>query len=312
MHTANTIQRPNKKNNIFMKASIYTAAILLAIGLAACTNDTENLNDGPVAAQFIADITPATRVNSEGTDWTDGDRIGVTGAGFTNVPYKRENGKFVTDGTTIYFNDTETKTFNAYYPYQSDGGTVSVSTAADKQGSGIDFLFASGAKGSTRSPEVSFTDKTDKGGEDNSFHHRMSLIKFTFKPGDGLIFNGMEPADYTLDGLKHEGTFDTATGTTAVTAAVESPITMQLGGATTSQVIILPQEVNSSLELKVSFNGQNYTTTLPNPSKPEANQFSAGYAYTYNITLSNKGITVEEPEITPWEPGDSNDASAEL
>ena len=294
-----------------MKTRFFAFAAL-ALTLAACNNDNENLNDGPVAAQFIADITPATRVNSEGTDWTDGDRIGVTGAGFTNVPYKRENGKFVTDGTTIYFNDTETHTFHAYYPYQSDGGTVTVNTAADKQGPGIDFLFASGAKGSTRSPEVSFTDKTDKGGEDNSFHHRMSLIKFTFKPGDGLIFNGMEPAGYTLDGLKHEGTFDTATGTTAVTEAAESPITMQLGGATTSQVIILPQEVTSSLELKVSFNGLNYTTTLPNPSKPEANQFSAGYAYTYNITLSNKGITVEEPEITPWEPGESNDASAEL
>ena len=242
---------------------------VLALCAAACTNDTENLNDGPVAAKFTADIyeSVSTRVNSGGTDWTDGDRIGVTGAGFTNVPYKRENGKFVTDG---------------------------------------------GAKGSTRSPEVSFTDKTDKGGEDNSFHHRMSLIKFTFKPGDGLIFNGMEPADYTLDGLKHEGTFDTATGTTAVTEAAESPITMQLGGATTSQVIILPQVVNSSLELKVSFNGLDYTTTLPNPSKPEANQFSAGYAYTYNITLNNKGITVEEPEITPWEPGNSNDVSITL
>lgn len=141
-----------------MKTRLLTFAAL-ALALAACTNDNENLNDGPVAAQFIADITPATRVNSEGTDWTDGDRIGVTGAGFTNVPYKRENGKFVTDGTTIYFDDTETKTFNAYYPYQSDGGTVTVSTAADKQGTGIDFLFASGATGNTRSPEVSFTDK---------------------------------------------------------------------------------------------------------------------------------------------------------
>ena len=294
-----------------MKTRFFAFAAL-ALTLAACNNDNENLNDGPVAAQFIADITPATRVNSEGTDWTDGDRIGVTGAGFTNVPYKREYGMFVPDGTVIYFDDTETHTFHAYYPYQADGGTVTVNTAADKQGPGIDFLFASGAKGSTRSPEVSFTDKTDKGGEDNSFHHRMSLIKFTFKPGDGLIFNGMEPADYTLDGLKHEGTFDTATGTTAVTAAVESPITMQLGGATTSQVIILPQGVTTSLDLKVSFNGLDYTTTLPNPSKPEANQFSAGYAYTYNITLNNKGITVEEPEITPWEPGNSNDVSITL
>ena len=294
-----------------MKTRFFAFAAL-ALTLAACNNDNENLNDGPVAAQFIADISPATRVNSEGTDWTDGDRIGVTGAGFTNVPYKRENGKFVTDGTTIYFNDTETHTFHAYYPYQAEGGTVTVSTAADKQGTDIDFLFASGATGDTHNPEVSFTDKTDKGGPDNSFHHRMSLIKFTFKPGDGLIFNGMEPADYTLDGLKHEGTFDTATGTTAVTAAVESPITMQLGGATTSQVIILPQGVTTSLDLKVSFNGLDYTTTLPNPSKPETNQFSAGYAYTYNITLNNKGITVEEPEITPWEPGNSNDVSITL
>lgn len=294
-----------------MKTRFFALAAL-ALTLAACNNDNENLNDGPVAAKFIADITPATRVNSEGTDWTDGDRIGVTGAGYTNVPYKRENGKFVTDGTTIYFDDTETHTFHAYYPYQSDGGTVTVSTSADKQGTGIDFLFASGATGDTHNPEVSFTDKTEDGGPDNSFHHCMSLIKFTFKAGDGLRFSETEPAGYTLEGLKHEGTFDTATGTTAVTAASESPITMQLGGATTSQVIILPQEVNSSLELTVSFNGLDYTTTLPNPSKPVANQFSAGYAYTYNITLSNKGITVEEPEITPWEPGETNNVSITL
>ena len=293
-----------------MKTRFFAFAAL-ALTLVACNNEILN-NDGPVAAKFIADITPATRVNSEGTDWTDGDCIGITGADFTNVPYKRENGQFVPEDKTIYFNDTETKTFNAYYPYQSDGGTVTVSTAADKQGPGIDFLFASGAKGSTRSPEVSFTDKTDKGGEDNSFHHRMSLIKFTFKAGDGLRFSETEPADYTLEGLKHEGTFDTATGATAVTAAANSPINMQLNGATASQVIILPQVVNSSLELKVSFNGLDYTTTLPNPSKPEANLFSAGYAYTYNITLSNKGITVEEPEITPWEPGDSNNVSITL
>ena len=296
-----------------MKTRFFAFAAL-ALTLAACNNDNENLNDGPVAAKFTADIyeSVSTRVNQDGTDWTNGDRIGITGAGFINIPYVRESGQFVPEDKTIYFNDTETKTFNAYYPYQSDGGTVSVSTTADKQGPGIDFLFASGATGDTHNPEVSFTDKTAEGGADNSFHHRMSLIKFTFKPGYGIIFNGMEPADYTLDGLKHEGIFDTATGTTAVTAAAESPITMQLGGATTSQVIILPQEVNSSLELKVSFNGLDYTTTLPNPSKPEANQFSAGYAYTYNITLNNKGITVEEPEITPWEPGNSNNVSITL
>ena len=52
-----------------MKTRFFAFAAL-ALTLAACNNDNENLNDGPVAAKFIADITPATRVNSEGTDWT--------------------------------------------------------------------------------------------------------------------------------------------------------------------------------------------------------------------------------------------------
>ena len=283
------------------------ALAALALTLAACNNDNENLNGGPVAAQFTAEIYEAasTRVNSEGTDWTDGDRIGVTGAGFINIPYVRESGQFVPEDKIIYFNDTETKTFNAYYPYQSDGGTVTVSTAADKQGPGIDFLFASGATGNTHNPTVSFTG-------DHAFHHCMSLIKFTFKAGDGLIFNETEPAGYTLEGLKLEGTFDTATGTTAVTAASESPITMQLGGATTSQVIILPQKVTSSLNLKVSYNGQSYNAQLKLPATPTANFYTAGYAYTYNITLNNKDIEVSDPTINPWKPGESNDASAEL
>lgn len=282
------------------------ALAALAISMAACTSDNENMNtDGPVAAKFIADITPATRVNSGGTDWTDGDRIGVTGAGFINIPYVRESGQFVPEDKIIYFNDIETKTFNAYYPYQSDGGTVSVSTAADKQGPGIDFLFASGATGDTHNPEVSFTG-------DHAFHHRMSLIKFTFKPGDGLIFNETEPAGYTLEGLKHEGTFDTATGTTAVTAAANSPITMQLGGATASQVIILPQEVTIPLDLSVSYNGQSYKATLKLPETPTANFYTAGYAYTYNITLNNNGIEVSEPTITPWKDGDSFNANSTL
>lgn len=289
-----------------MKTRFFAFAAL-ALTLAACNNDNENLNDGPVAAKFTADIyeSVSTRVNQDGTDWTDGDCIGITGAGFINIPYVRESGQFVPEDKTIYFNDTETKTFNAYYPYQSDGGTVTVNTAADKQGPGIDFLFASGAKGSTRSPEVSFTG-------DHAFHHCMSLIKFTFKAGDGLSFNETEPAGYTLEGLKHEGTFDTATGTTAVTAAANSPITMQLGGATASQVIILPQGVTIPLDLSVSYNGQNYKATLKLPETPTDNFYAAGYAYTYNITLNNKDIEVSEPTITPWKDGDSFNANSTL
>ncbi len=288
-----------------MKTRFFALAAL-ALALAACNNDNEILNnDGPVAAKFAAGIAPATRAS--GTTWDAGDRIGITGIGtvYDNVPYILKNGTFEAEGTVIYFQSTEEVVFRAYYPYQAEGGTVTVSTAADKQGADIDFLFASGATGDTHNPTVSFTG-------DHAFHHCMSLIKFTFKAGDGLSFNETEPAGYTLEGLKHEGTFDTATGTTAVTATSNTPITMQLGGATTSQVIILPQEVNSSLELKVSFNGQSYNAQLKLPATPTANFYTAGYAYTYIVTLNNNDIEVSAPTINPWESGDSNDASATL
>ena len=87
---------------------------------------------------------------------------------------------------------------------------------------------------------------------------------------------------------------------------------MQLGGATTSQVIILPQEVNSSLKLKVSFNGQSYNAQLKLPATPTANFYTAGYAYTYIVTLNNKDIEVSAPTINPWESGDSNNVSITL
>ena len=77
---------------------------------------------------------------------------------------------------------------------------------------------------------------------------------------------------------------------------------MQLGGATTSQVIILPQEVTSSLNLKVSYNGQSYNAQLKLPATPTANFYTAGYAYTYIVTLNNKDIEVSTPQLTRGNP----------
>ena len=50
-----------------MKTRFFTLATL-ALALVACNNDNENLNGDPVAAQFTANIAPATRAS--GTTWT--------------------------------------------------------------------------------------------------------------------------------------------------------------------------------------------------------------------------------------------------
>lgn len=106
-----------------MKTRFFTLATL-ALALAACNNDNENLNGDPVAAQFTANIAPATRAS--GTTWTGGDRIGITDIGndsqYGNVPFILKNGKFEAEGKVIYIEDTKTHTFRAYYPYNAAGG----------------------------------------------------------------------------------------------------------------------------------------------------------------------------------------------
>ena len=76
-HSSSTADWNNKIIDI-MKTRFFALATL-ALALAACNNDNENLNGAPVAAQFTANIAPATRAS--GTTWTGGDRIGITDIG---------------------------------------------------------------------------------------------------------------------------------------------------------------------------------------------------------------------------------------
>ena len=276
-----------------MKTRFFALAAL-ALALAACNNDNEILNnDGPVAARFIADIAPATRAS--GTTWTGGDRIGVTDIGndtqYGNVPFILKNGKFEAEEKVIYIEDAETHTFRAYYPYNAAGGTLAATTDATAQQNqpAIDFLFASGATGDKDSPVVSFTDKTDKGGADNSFHHRMSRITLTFEVGDGVDFSVVKPERYTLGDVILTGTFNTA------------------DGSLTSSVILFPQTA-ASLPLTVNYRSQNYRATLTVPE----GALQAGNNYTYTVKVRNKGIEVSEATIAKWNDIDGGEVGADL
>ena len=296
-----------------MKTRFFALAAL-ALALAACNNDNEILNnDGPVAARFIADIAPATRAS--GTTWTGGDRIGVTDIGndtrYGNVPFILKYGKFEAEEKVIYIEDVKTHTFRAYYPYNAAGGTLAATTDATAQQNqpAIDFLFASGATGDKNNPVVSFTDKTAKGGEDNSFHHRMSRITLTFEAGDGVDFSMIKPERYTLDGLILTGTFNTADGiATADDGAQTGELTMELAdGNLTSSVILFPQTA-ASLPLNVNYRSQNYRATLTVPE----GALKAGNNYTYTVKVRNRGIEVSQATIAAWNEIDGGEVGADL
>ena len=188
----------------------------LALSLAACTNDNEVMDNGPVAAVINADISDAVATRASGTTWDENDRIGLTGIGtqYDNVPYIMNGGTFKEDGEPIYFHTTEEVVFRAYYPYDENGKTLKATTdgEAQKNQPKIDFLYATGATASTHNPTVNFTDGTKAGGKDCSFHHCMSQITLTFVAGDGVSFSAIQPESYMLSGLVMTGSFDTTTG----------------------------------------------------------------------------------------------------
>ena len=294
-----------------MKTRFFALAAF-ALALVACNNDNENLNGDLVAAQFTANIAPATRAS--GTTWDNGDRIGITDIGndtrYGNVPFILKNGKFEAEGKVIYIEDAKTHTFRAYYPYNAAGGILTATTDATAQQNqpAIDFLFASGATGDKNSPVVSFTDKTYKGGEDNSFHHRMSRITLTFEAGDGVDFNVVKPERYTLDGLLLTGTFNTADGiATADNGAQTGELTMDLAdGNLTSSIILFPQTV-ASLPLVVNYKGQEYHATLTMPE----GALQAGNNYTYTVKVNATGLTLEGCTIGNWVDGGGESGAAE-
>ena len=286
---------------------------VLALCAVACTNDNENLNDGPVAAVINAEISDAVATRASGTTWAERDKIGISESrfGYTNVPYRWESGKFTPTGTIIFFQDDDPTTFSAYYPYDADGGTLTATTDATAQQNqpAIDFLYATGATASTHNPEVNFTDDTDAGGTDCSFHHCMSQITLTFKEGSSVDFSTIQPTGYTLSGLMLTGSFDTTTGTAETDDATAAQnLDMKLtNGALTSSVILFPQ-TKASIGLSVYYNSQPYTATLTIPD----GALKAGNNYTWTVTVRNKDLSIESAKITDWNPVTGGNVSADL
>lgn len=305
---------------------LYIAAAALLF--AACANEEDGIgNNGPVAATVQADISNniKTRGTADNNSWTAGDAIGVyaSSSGYTTG----DNKKYVTtngDGTfeaadnnnIIYFKDNKETTFSAYYPYSeslTDGKMDwNMAEVKENQPCMADVLFASGATASKASPIVNFTDI------EHRFKHCMSLVEFKIKPGQGVIYNNYKFNRLELKGIFRSGKFDTRTGSVE-TAGDRGSISRNFDDVSFESeksfaYIMLPQSLESNkmdIEIYLLLNDSEvkYTT----PITPSTNgQFEGGKKYTYNITVKNTGITIEDANIYPWENGDLGDLDAEI
>ena len=300
---------------------LYIAAAALLF--AACANEEDGIgNNGPVAATVKADIVKnVTRATTDNT-WSNNDAIGVnvTSIGYTigsNVKYTTTgDGKFTSDNP-IYFADArETVNFNAYYPYQEnvDGNGIvnNWNMAEVKEGEPCpaDFLFANDATATKSSPQVQFTG-------DNQFKHCMSMIRLTFKAGDGINpYNAILKNQLKLKGIYKTGSINTQTGEVTIygdRGIYESDVdNKSLKNGATCEFIVFPQSLDNNkmdIELEVADNGtiNTYTTSLPSSTN---NEFKGGYLYTYTISIHNTGVVIDKAGITAWLPSDEGGLDA--
>ena len=303
---------------------LYIAAAALLF--AACANEEDGIgNNGPVAATVQADIVKnITRATTDDT-WSKNDAIGVYATSSGNTT--GDNKKYVTtngDGTfeaadnnnIIYFKDNKETTFSAYYPYSkflTDGKmNWNIAEVEANQPCKADVLFASGATASKASPTVNFTDA------EHRFKHCMSLVEFKIKPGQGVKDNNYKFNSLNMKGIFTSGKFDTKTGSVETVGNRGSIgrnfYDVYFENEESFAYIMLPQNLESNkmdidIYLLLYDSEVKYTTSIT----PTTNgQFEGGKKYTYNITVKNTGITIENADIVPWGYGDSGNLDADI
>lgn len=290
---------------------LYIAAAALLF--AACANEEDGIgNSGPVAATVQADIVKNATRATTGSTWSNNDAIGVnvTSTGYTigdNVKYTTTgDGNFTSDNPIYFASATEEVQFSAYYPYQEnvDGNGIvnNWNMAEVKEGEPCpaDFLFARGATATKSSPQVQFTG-------DNNFKHCMSMIRLTFKAGDGINAESASLINVLkLKGIYKTGSINTLTGEATVIGdrgIYESVVDdKSLKDGVTCEFIVFPQSLDNNkmdIELEVADNGtiNTYIASL-NPSTN--NEFKGGNLYTYTIRICNTGVVIENASIERW------------
>ena len=305
-----------------------------ALAFASCSNEEEAMvTDGPVAAQVTASIGAERNTRAAGTAWDKGDAIGISGTTgdktYTNVQYTTTGGGLFTvvdPVQAIYYQTDDEATFTAYYPWEAlaDGATtISADTWAQADQKKFDFLWAR-AKGKKAAPNVAFT-----------FAHKMAKVVLTIKKGADVSYDEVKEAVLSLEGFKHEGTFDVTNGYASATGnssvmwefansadnpAWNTPTIVRDDEKQTVSYTLLffPQEFDVPLPFSATLKGsQSFSAALDFSAANEAagglkkNRWVSGRQYNLSVTLHKTGITVDGCTIAPWNEADGGNVDAE-
>lgn len=320
-----------------MKAKTIFMATLAAAVLTACNNDENTVIDiGASQATFTAAIDGQVNTRAYDRTWEAGDAIGISGISggitYTNVQYITDSdgtsGNFTvgTQGNEIYYQDDNSVTFTAYYPWANlaaDATTITADTRAQASQSDFDFLW-SRQTGSKASPNVQFI-----------FAHKMAKLVLTIQKGNDVSYQEVQDAVLSLGGFKYSGTFNVTDGTTSTAddlatgwtfagntseTGYNAPLSKDDTGETVSYTLILfPQEFSSPLPITATLTGmQSFSATLDftaanvDAGDTDAkNEWVAGRQYNLSVTLHKTDITVDGCTIQGWDEANGGNVNAD-
>lgn len=291
----------------------FIPAALAIMTLVGCVNEESGpeVTGSKDCPDFTATIS-AVGTRAFDRSWEQGDRIGISGCGRTNVCHHTSagDGNFTVTktGSQIYFQSDAETDFTAYYPWNdlAEGVAINADTRSQTEQKNFDFLWSK-ASGKKDAPNVAFT-----------FAHRMAKVVLTIHPGSGMSYEEVKRARLSLGGFRHTGAFNPADGSTTVTGVAEPWDFSDFAQfndtekTLTFSLLLFPQRHNEPLEflagLEMPGNQSlslkaaiDFTNANRGKDGSDAkNEWVAGRQYNLSLTLNKTEISVGECVINPW------------
>lgn len=300
-----------KKNMIF--------AAIAALALTACSNDDEIKVGGDNAILLtsslnVAETRAATDIQTSAFDAGETVDVYITENNGGNNPttypqpieYSTAAGGALTVGTQYYY-PTSGNGVNIYALYPATAATGELFTIKEDQSTDAnykasDLMYGKPATNNPVSPSANAVDI--------QFSHLLSKVTINLIAGanvtslDGAKVEllGVKPSTMLTAGINGHSITD-ASGTATPITVMTATETVTSGSA-----IIVPQTL-PEMFLQVTIGDAVMTGKL----RTGAPTLTAGYAYTYDITVNMRGGALEiEGSIKPWTDGGTNSGTVNL
>lgn len=262
--------------------------IMLSLSiLQSCRNDETNIiqnevNQNGITFSSVIDDTQNSRAYD--TSWEKNDVIGVfmlansnQSVLATNIPYatSKGDGYFVSQHSPIYYpEDNSAVDFIAYYPYNeniNEYTNYTIDLSNQSKQNAIDLMTA-----------VNLTNRKLESPQGNlQFKHLLAKLVLNLKSTSGSSLKGINAS---VSGLQVKGTANLSNGTITPSGETATFSLHINEDATQAEAILLPQNLNENLKIKLELNGQSKEID----TKISGN-IEQGNKYIYNVNVNYQG-----------------------